>query len=67
MVLTVEEHVSTYRSELLMLPSQSCERCPGKSSHISPWVQMVEHPKYALHRGIKESKMNHLAIAMTLL
>ena len=36
--------------ELFLLPFQSCERCPGKSSHISPWVQMVARPKYALQR-----------------
>lgn len=33
---------------------QSCERCPGKSSHISPWVRMVEHPRYALNREKSE-------------
>lgn len=36
--------------ELFLLPFQSCERCPGKSSHISPWAQMVARPKYALQR-----------------
>lgn len=42
--------VCHFNEERYNLPFQSCERCPGKSSHIFPWEQMVEHPKYALHR-----------------
>lgn len=42
--------VCHFNEEGYNLPFQSCEHCPGKSSHIFPWEQMVEHPKYGLHR-----------------
>lgn len=39
--------------KIALLPFQSYERYPGKSSHISPLVQMAERPKYALFTGKK--------------
>lgn len=57
--------LTTNRARVIKLPFQSCEHCPGKSWRISPWVQMVEHPKYALHRetdkkAIKNSVMTQI-------
>ena len=46
----------------VMLPFQSCEHCPGKSSHISLWVQTVAHPKSVLHGDTKRCQEKDSAI-----
>lgn len=59
-VSIVEWSTSTSSVHIFMLPFQNCEHCPGKSSRISPWVQKVERPKYALHTQRKKRNFSVL-------
>lgn len=49
---TKESSTSSTRcvSYIIKLPFQNCGRCPGISSHTSPWEQTAEHPKCVLRR-----------------